>query len=180
MMEIKHDEPFELTEAMSVLAATPATLRSLLEGLPEDWLHFKEDPAAWSPYMVLVHLIHNERTNWIPRARVILAEGQGKFPPFRQLPEESQVETVPVGQLLTQLADLRRESLAALSSFNLRLEDYPREAEHPVLGRVNLRQLLATWVVHDLNHLDQIAKSLAKRYRDAVGPWRPNLAILDR
>ncbi len=180
MAEIKHDEPFELTEAMSVLTATPATLRALLEELPDDWLHFKEDPEAWSPYTVLVHYIHNERTNWIPRARVILAAEQGKFPPFRQLPEEDLLENAPVGQLLAQFADLRRENLATLQSLNLKPGDYDREAEHPVLGRVNLRQLLATWVVHDLNHLQQIAQSLARRYREAVGPWRVNLAILER
>ncbi len=180
MTGIKHDEPFELAEAISVLAATPATLRALLEGLPDDRLHFKEDTEAWSPHTVLVHFIHNERTNWIPRARVILSEDEvRKFPPFRQLPEEGQFEDAQVGQLLAQFADLRRESLSALQSLDLRPGDYEREAEHPVLGKVNLRQLLATWVVHDLNHLQQIAKSLAKRYRDAVGPWRPNLAILD-
>ncbi len=181
MTEIKRDEPFELAEAMRVLTATPATLRALLEGLPDGWLHFEEDPEAWSPHIVLVHFIHNERTNWIPRARVILSEDEvRKFPPFRQLPEEGQFEDAPVGQLLAQFADLRRESLSALRSLDLRPGDYERQAEHPVLGMVNLRQLLATWVVHDLNHLDQIAKSLAKRYREAVGPWRPNLAILDR
>jgi hypothetical protein len=181
MTGIKHDEPFELAEAISVLAATPATLRALLEGLADDWLDFKEDPEAWSPHTVLVHNIHNERTNWIPRARVILSEEPiRRFPPFRQLPEEGQFADAQVGQLLAQFADLRRESLSALQSLDLRPGDYAREAEHPVLGTVNLRQLLATWVVHDLNHLDQIAKSLAARYRDAVGPWRRNLAILDR
>ena len=181
MTGIKHDESFELADAMSVLASTPATLRALVEGLPGDWLHFKEDSEAWSPHTVLVHLIHNERTNWIPRAKLILsADRICTFPPFRQLPEEGQFEDAQVGQLLAQFADLRRESLSDLQKFDLRPGDYDREAEHPVLGRVNLGQLLATWVVHDLNHLDQIAKSLAKRYRDVVGPWRPNLAILDR
>jgi hypothetical protein len=181
MVEMERDEPFQLAEAMSVLARTPATVRALLEGLDDEWLEFKEDPEAWSPRTVLVHYIHNERTNWIPRARVLLTEEQvRKFPPFHQLPEESQSKDAPVGQLLAEFADLRRESLSALSSLALKPGDFAREAEHPVLGMVNLRQLLATWVVHDLNHLDQIAKSLAARYRDAVGPWRRNLAILGR
>ena len=173
-------ERFEVQEAFRVLEATPATLRALLEKLPDDWLHFQEDPEAWSPHTVLVHFIHNERANWIPRARVILSDNQvRRFPPFRQLPEEGELEAAQVGQLLGEFAELRAASLSALRSLNLRPEDYDREAEHPVLGTVNLRQLLATWVVHDLNHLHQIAKTLAKRYTDAVGPWRRNLAILD-
>lgn len=177
----KNDEPFQLAEAISVLTATPAALRALLGDLSNDWLDFKENPEAWSPRTVLVHYIQNERTNWIPRAQVILSEEHvGKFPPFRQLPEDGIPENAPTGQLLTQFADLRRESLSLLRSLNLKPSDYAREAEHPVLGTVNLRQLLATWVVHDLNHLDQITTTLAKRYRDAVGPWRSNLAILDR
>ncbi len=180
-MTRKNDEPFGLAESTSVLAATPATLRALLEGLSDDWLDFKEEPEAWSPRTVLVHYIHNERTNWIPRARVILAQEQvRRFPPFRQLPEEGIPENAPVGQLLAQFADLRRENLSVLGRLDLKPGDYTREAEHPVLGTVNLQQLLATWVVHDLNHLDQITTTLAKRYRDAVGPFRPNLAILDR
>ncbi len=181
MTEIKHDQPFELAEAIPVLAATPAALSALLEDLPDAWLDFQEDPEAWSPRTVLVHFIHNERTNWIPRARVILAEGQDhRFPPFQQLPDMRQFENVPAGQLLGQFADLRKENLAALKSLNLKTDDYTRQGEHPVLGTVTLRQLLAAWVVHDLNHMDQIGKTLAKRYREAVGPWRRNLAILDR
>ncbi len=181
MTETKHDEPLELAKAMNVLAATPATVRALLEGLGDDWLDFKEDPEAWSPRTVLVHYIQNERTNWIPRARVILSKDEvRKFPPFHQLPEEGEFKDAPVGQLLAQFADLRRENLATWQGFNLKPGDYARQAEHPVLGTVNLGQLLATWVVHDLNHLDQITKSLAKRYRNAVGPWRANLAILER
>jgi len=180
MTETTKRNQFELAEASHVLEATPATLRSLLEGLPEARLHFKEDAEAWSPHTVLVHLIHNEQTNWIPRARVILSEDKvRRFPPFRQLPEESEFEVAPVGRLLEQFAGLRAESLSTLRSFDLRPEDYDREAEHPALGVVNLRQLLATWVVHDLNHLHQIVKSLAKGYREAVGPWRGYLAILD-
>src|SRR3990172_6346056 len=167
-MEDNQAEMFNLTEAIRLLEATPATLRALLEGLPEGWLHFREDPEAWSPHTVLVHFIHNERTNWMTRARVILSDEEvRKFPSFRQLPMEGEVEDQPTAQLLAQFADLRARNLSTLRDLQLRPADYDREAEHPVLGTVNLRQLLATWVVHDLNHLHQIAKTLAKRYRDA-------------
>ncbi len=180
MMETEHSEPFELTEATRLLAATPAALRALLEGLPDSWLDFREDPEAWSPRQVLIHFIHNEQTNWIPRARVVLSEGgDHKFPPFRQMPEDAN-QNAPIGELLAQFAELRRENLATLKGFDLKPADYLREGEHPVLGKVDLGNLLAAWVVHDLNHTDQIVKTLAKRYREAVGPWRQNLAILDR
>jgi hypothetical protein len=173
-------EPFDLAEAMRFLEATPATLRALFAGVSESGLRSQEDPEAWSPHTVLVHFIHNERSNWIPRARVILSDDEvRKFPPFRQLPMEGEFERVPADQLLAQFAELRAQSLAALRGLNLTESDYGRQAEHPVLGTVNLGQLLATWVVHDLNHLHQIAKTLAKRHRESVGPWRPNLAILD-
>src|SRR3989304_1906281 len=140
MMEGPQRETFELPEAIRLLEATPAPLRALLEGLPEGWLHFQEDPEAWSPRTVLVHFIHNERTNWMTRARVILSDAEDRrVPPFRQLPVESGFEGAPVGQLLAQFADLRAQTLSALRDLHLRPADYDREAEHPVLGTVTLR-----------------------------------------
>ena len=172
--------PFQLEEALALLEATPGVLRSLLGSLPHEWLDFKEDPQAWSPYTVLVHLVHNERTNWIPRVRVVLSEDPVRtFPPFQQLPEEGEPGDTDVSQLLAQFTQLRQEGLSFIRSLHLEPSQFDREAEHPVLGTVKLRHLLATWVVHDLNHLHQITKSLAKRYRVSVGPWRRNLAILD-
>jgi hypothetical protein len=180
MTEAKHDDPFDQAEAIRVLAATPATARALLEGLPDDWIWLKEDAQSWNPRSVLVHLIDNERTNWIPRAKVILSEAQvRKFAP-RRSSDESEFAGMPVGQLLAKFAELRRENLSALQSLDLRPSDYERQAEHPELGTVNLRQLLSTWVVHDLNHLQQITKTLAKRYRESVGPWIRYLGILER
>jgi hypothetical protein len=171
---------FELEDAVSVLTATPGTLIALLGGLQDSWLEFKEDPEAWSPQTVLVHYIHNELTNWMPRVRVTLSEvDQRVFPPFQQLPDLSEYEAYDIHQLLVKFAGLRQQNLFELNNLDLGPADYSREAEHPVLGTVNLRQLLATWVVHDLNHLYQISKSIAKRYREEVGPWRPNLPILD-
>jgi hypothetical protein len=172
--------PFQVEEALALLEATPGVLRSLLDSLPHNWLHFKEDPEAWSPHTVLVHLVHNERTNWIPRARVVLLpDAVRKFPPFHQLPEEGEPMDGGVPELLAEFTRLRQEGLSFIRALRLGPAQLDREAEHPSLGTVTLRHLLATWVVHDLNHLHQIAKSLAKRYQVAVGPWRQYLAILD-
>lgn len=171
---------FQLDEALRALEETPSTLRAFLATLPDTWLDFKEDPDAWSPRRVLIHFIHNEQTNWLPRARVILSDDDDKtFPPFRQMPEDNELSPGGTDQLLDQFARLRESSLSTVREFDITLGDLDREGVHPALGTVNLKQLLSTWVVHDLNHLHQIAKSLAKRYRDDVGPWRKNLAILD-
>ncbi len=180
MMAADRNEKFVLGEAIRVLEATPAVLRALLEELPDSWLDFKEEPEAWNPRTVVVHYIHNDLENWMPRVRVILsAAAVRRFPPFQQLPEESEYEAMSVRQLLAKFADLRQQNLSELQNFDLGPADFSREAEHPVLGTVNLGQLLASWVVHDLNHQGQIVKSMAKRYQNAVGPWRPNLSILD-
>ena len=179
-MMTSNQERFELNEVVSVLTATPATLSALLGNLQDSWLEFKEDPEAWNPRTILVHYIHNELTNWMPRVRVILSEAEERnFPPFQQLPDLNEYESFDTQQLLAKFADLRQQNLTELQNLDLGTADYSRQAEHPVLGIVNLRQLLSSWVVHDLNHLHHIAKSLAKRYREEVGPWRPNLPIVD-
>ena len=171
---------WRLDEALPVLEATPTILRSLLAHLQHESLDFHEDAAAWSPRTVLVHFIHNERTNWIPRARVILSAGEvRRFVPFQQLPTSGEIDDSDVLAMLAKFAALRQENITFLRSLNLKPEDYDRTAEHPSLGTVTLAQLLATWTVHDLNHIQQILKSLAKRHSAAVGPWRQYLAILD-
>jgi len=163
-----------------VLGATHALLRALLEPLPAAWLDFHEDAEAWSPRNVLVHFIQNELTNWIPRARVALSAGEErKFVPFQRLPTPGEFDDTDVPAMLAQFAALRRDNLTILRGFDLKPPDYLRTAEHPSLGTVTLGQLLATWVVHDLNHIHQIVKSLAKFNTDAVGPWRQFLGILD-
>lgn len=178
-MMANDEHRFELEQAIEILAATPGTLRQLLGDLQESWLDFQEDPEAWSPRMVVVHFIHNEQTNWVPRAQVILSDAESKqFPPFQQMPVEGSIAG-EFEALLDQFSRLREESIQTLRRFQLTPKDLDREGEHPALGTVNLKQLLATWVVHDLNHLHQIAKSLAKRYIVDVGPWRANLAVLD-
>jgi hypothetical protein len=180
-MTENHEMPaLWLDYAIPVLQATPSILRSLLAPLPKEWFDFQEDPAAWSPRTVLVHFIHNERTNWIPRARVILSgEDNRRFTPFQQLPAPGEIADSDIRGMISEFTSLREQSVAALRGFNLGADDYLRTAEHPSLGTVTLGQLLATWVVHDLNHTHQILKSLAKTQIAAVGPWRKNLAILD-
>lgn len=179
-MEKSQEQEFRLEEALRVLENTPMVLGVFLAGLPEAWSNYQEDTDAWSPRTVLVHYIHNELTNWTPRLRVILAKGENRrFPPFQQLPDLGEYEGRTIGKLLDEFARLREENLSELRERNLQEADFKLEGDHPMLGVVNLGQLLASWVVHDLNHLGQITKTMAKRYRKAVGPWRPNLSILD-
>lgn len=180
MTHNEQEDRFDLKEAMDFLANTPNTLRDLLANLPDTWLEFKEEPDAWSPRRVLIHFIHNEQTNWLSRTRVILSDAADRsFAPFQQMPEEAENPPSRTDQLLDLFAQLREENISSMREFGISKEDLDREGEHPALGTVNLKQLISTWVVHDLNHLHQIAKSLAKHYRDEVGPWRKNLAILD-
>ncbi len=170
---------FELNQAVQLLSATPATLRALLGHLSPEWLQFQEEPEAWSPHSVMIHMIHNDRTNWIVRARTTLKQGgPHEFPPFQQMPDELHAER-SIDQLLDEFAAVRGESLAELQGFGLGSDAFDRPAIHPELGTVNLRQLLSTWVVHDMNHIHQIVKSLAKRYTAEVGPWTKFLAILE-
>lgn len=172
---------FELAEAIAVLERTPAVFRALLGGLPEPWTTVDEGPDTFSAFDNLGHLIHGERTDWIPRARIILSDGgDRRFTPFDRFAqrEESRGATVP--QLLAEFEVLRSASLETLRAWQLTDAQLERTGEHPELGTVTLRQLLATWVAHDLGHIAQTARVLAKRYRDDVGPWRAYLPIIHR
>ncbi|HEU4698564.1 MAG TPA: DinB family protein [Gemmatimonadales bacterium] len=172
---------FDLAAATAVLARTPAALRALLAGLPPAWAAATEGPDTWSPFDVVGHLIHGERTDWIPRARLILAQGaERRFAPFDRFAQVRESEGKPLAGLLDEFARLRAENLATLAAWELTEVELALEGEHPSFGPVTLRQLLATWVAHDLGHLAQIARVMAKQYRDAVGPWRAFLPILDR
>ena len=172
---------FELPRALEVLERTPATLHALLDGLPETWTSPNEGPDTFSPFDNVGHLIHGERTDWIPRARIILAQGiDRRFEPYDRFAQyrESQGKRLP--DLLQEFARLRSDNLAVLRGWGLSERELEPEGEHPSLGPVSLRQLLSAWVVHDLGHLAQIARVLAKQYREAVGPWRTYLPVLDR
>ncbi len=166
-------------DVVEVLARTPGTLRSLLSGLGEGWVDAHEGPETFSPRDVLGHLIFGEETDWIPRVRIILEHGADRpFVPFDRFGFRAQHGGRPVGELLDVFERLRRENLQTLESLGLGPQDLGRPGRHPELGPVTLGQLLATWAAHDLNHLVQIARVMAKRYGDEVGPWRAYLRIL--
>ena len=167
-----------LDEAVAVLERTPATLSALLEGLPDAWSRATEGEGTWSPYDVIGHLIHGERTDWIPRARHIMAGETRPFDPFDRTAQFKESRGKSLGELLATFTELRRESLAALASMNLTGEDLSRKGLHPALGEVTLGQLLAAWVVHDLDHVTQIARTMAKTYAGATGPWSEYLSVL--
>lgn len=172
---------FELTHALDVLERTPATFRSLLDGLPEAWTEPNEGPGTFSAFDSVGHLIHGERTDWIPRARIILAQGPDRrFEPYDRFAQYRESEGKSMADLLDDFARLRAANVATLSGWQLTERQLALEGEHPALGQVTLRQLLAAWVAHDLGHLAQTARVMAKQYRDAVGPWREYLPVLDR
>lgn len=168
-------------DALAVLERTPAALRGLLHGLPESWLLADEGRDTFSPRDVVGHLIHGEETDWVPRMRLILEHGEAvPFTPFDRFAFRTTLAGVPTGELLDRFEDLRRRNLEAVRAVDLDEATLARTGRHPGLGRVTLAQLLASWVVHDLGHLKQVARVMARQYREAVGPWREYLTVLDR
>ena len=169
---------FTISDAAAVLERTPATLDALLRGVPATWASCTEGEGTWSPFDVVGHLVHGERTDWMTRARHILSGESGPFASFDRTAMFIESEGKSLEQLLGEFADLRARNLADLRALNLGDADLERRGLHPSLGDVTLGQLLATWVVHDLDHVAQISRTMAKVYRDAVGPWEAYLSIL--
>lgn len=170
---------FSLEDAVPVLSRTPLVLRSLLEGLPQSWIRGTEGPDTWSPFDIVGHLIHGERTDWMVRTEVLLADGESRpFTPFDRVAMFQASRGKTLHQLLDLFAELRAANLLRLASLNLTTEDLDRRGRHPELGRVTLGELLATWVAHDLSHIAQIARVMGRQYQDAVGPWRAYLPML--
>jgi DinB family protein len=173
----------ELTpaDAVAVLERTPAALEAMLGGLPEAWLLANEGPDTFSPRDVVGHLIHGEETDWVPRMRIILEHGEAvPFTPFDRFAFRTASLGHSTDALLERFGALRRDSLRAVREVTLDAATLRRAGTHPGLGRVTLGQLFAAWVVHDLGHLKQVARAMAHQYREAVGPWREYLTILDR
>lgn len=171
--------PVSLPEAVAVLSRTPRALRGLLEGIDDAWLDAREGPETFSPRDVLGHLILGEETDWIPRLRVILDHGEKRpFVPFDRFGFRERYGTKPVHHLLDVFEGLRTENLRTLEAARLVAVDLARPGRHPELGSVTLGQLLATWVAHDLNHVAQVTRVMARRYAEEVGPWRAYLKIL--
>lgn len=172
---------FDLDDAIAVLHRTPATLRALLGGLPDAWIHRDEGPETFTAFDNVGHLVHGERADWIPRARIILAQGEDRrFAPYDRFAQVHESAGKSLTQLLEEFAALRAGNLVTLRGWRLTAREFALEGEHPALGRVTLRQLLATWVAHDLGHVAQIARVMAKQYRDEVGPWQAYLPVLTR
>lgn len=171
--------PLTLAEAVPLLARTPATLDALLRGLPEVWIAANEGGETWSPFDVIGHLIQGEETDWIPRVRIILEQGEArtfdKFDRFAQF-ELSKGRTL--ASLLDEFAARRAANLAELEALRITEADLDKAGTHPFFGRVTMRQLLATWVAHDLDHVIQVSRVLARQYADEVGPWRAYLRVI--
>jgi hypothetical protein len=172
---------FDLTNGIAILERTPHTFRAMLAGLSPAWIDATEGPNTWSPYDIMGHLIHGERTDWIGRAQIILAQGSDRrFKPFDRLAQFEESKGRTLADLLDEFARLRTENLATLRAWRLTDAQLNLEGVHPAFGAVTLRQLLSTWVAHDLGHIAQAARVMAKQYRDAVGPWRAYLPVMDR
>jgi hypothetical protein len=172
---------FDLVEAIAVLDRTPAVFRSLLDGLPDDWTSCDEGPDTFTPFDNVGHLVHGERAAWIPRARTILEEGRARtFEPYDRFAQVRESAGKSLGQILDEFAQLRADNIATLRGWKLTDDELDLEGEHPAFGAVTLRQLLATWVAHDLGHIAQTSRVMAKRYSEAVGPWRVYLPVLER
>lgn len=171
-------EDLRLEEAVAVLERTPAAVAALLEGVPETWERATEGEGTWSPYDVVGHLVHGERADWMPRARHILSGDPRPFEPYDRMAQFDESAGKSLEELLATFSDLRALNLSELRALNLGADDLRRTGRHPDFGEVTLGQLLATWVVHDLDHVAQIARTMAKVYAEAVGPWQAYLSIL--
>ena len=170
---------FDLELSTQVLARTPGALHALLDGLPDPWTRAGEGPDTFSAFDVVGHLIDGEETDWIPRARIILARSENPvFEPYDRFRHRARNAGRSLEALLGEFARLRRDNLALLRSWNLTNASLELPGLHPSLGRVTLRQLLSTWVVHDLGHIAQVARVMGKQLRDEVGPWVPFLPVL--
>ena len=169
----------DLDEVTAVLSRTPDTLRALLADLPAAWLEASEGEGTFGPRDVLGHLIHGEKTDWAPRIKLILEAGDSRpFVPFDRFGARDAVAAASTSALLDELEALRRANLAFLAGLGLGPADLQRRGRHPELGAVTLGQLLATWAVHDLNHIGQVVRVMSNRYAGAVGPWKAYLGIL--
>ncbi|QQS42889.1 MAG: DinB family protein [Acidobacteriota bacterium] len=172
---------YEINELASLLSRTPSVVCDLLKDLPEELVRSNEGGDTWTPFDVVGHLIHGEKTDWIPRAKIILGDDADKtFEPFDRFAQFVESEGKPLADLLDEFEALRTENLRELASMDISEEDLKKTGIHPELGEVTLSELLATWAAHDLDHIVQISRTIANQYGKAVGPWKAYLRVLQK
>lgn len=172
---------FKLETAIEILERTPETLNQMLSGLSAEWTEANEGAETWSPYDIIGHFIHGEKTDWIPRMEILLSDSENKtFEPFDRFAQFAESKGKTLDQLLNEFSILRKENIEKLRAKQLDQADLNKTGTHPELGKVVLSELLASWVVHDLNHIGQISRVMAFQYREEVGPWQAYLGILNK
>lgn len=172
---------FNLNKSIEILSRTPFVIETLLDGLHDDWIKNNEGPDTWSPYDIVGHLIHGEKTDWMIRTNIILSKHSDKtFAPFDRFAQFENSKGKSLKQLLNEFKQLREENLALLTVKKITNDDLTKKGTHPALGEATLSQLLATWVAHDLGHIAQITRVMAKQYKVAVGPWKQYLPIMEK
>lgn len=171
--------PFDLHKSMEVLERTPRVLKSLLIGLSDEWIHHNEGGETFSPFDVAGHLLHGETTDWVQRIKIILDDsGDRKFKPFDRFAQMEESKGKMIGEILDEFSYHRKHNLDFIKSLNLNESMLDKKGIHPAFGEVTMRQLLATWVAHDLGHIGQVVRVMAKQYKEEVGPWIEYLRIL--
>ena len=170
---------FTVEKSIEILERTPAVLKTLLSGLSDEWIINNEGPETFSPYDVIGHLIHGEKTDWVTRAKIILEFGLSKpFTPWDRFAQYEESKGKTLLQLLDEFERVRKENMVWFKSINLKETDLDKKGLHPKLGEVTLRNLLSTWVVHDLTHIAQVTRVMAKQYKEEMGPWPGFFRIL--
>ncbi|HET6225794.1 MAG TPA: DinB family protein [Bacteroidia bacterium] len=171
---------FDLSKSIEILKRTPIVIEPLLEGLHDDWVKNNEGPETWSPFDIVGHLIHGEKTDWLIRTDIILSNSADKtFEPFDRFAQFEASKGKTLKELLTTFKHLREKNISDLLQHHISTTDLHKKGIHPAFGEVSLAQLLASWVVHDLGHIGQITRVMAKQYTDAVGPWKEYLPVLE-
>lgn len=171
---------FDLNDSIEILERTPKVITAYLKDLSPNWTKNNEGLETWSPYDIVGHLIHGEKTDWIPRMNIILSDVPNKrFDPFDRFAQEKEDQTKTIEDLLEEFKKLRKKNIKALKAQKLSKEDLKKTGIHPDLGEVTLQELIATWTVHDLGHIAQISRVMAKQYKECVGPWKAYLSIVN-
>lgn len=170
---------FDIEEAIQILETTPNVLTAFLSNVPATWVDVNEGKGTWSPFDILGHLVHGEKTDWVARTRIILEEGESKtFQPFDRFAQFEESKGKSLATLLEEFEALREKNIQYLKGQTLTVSDYEKTGIHPDFGEVTLKQLLSAWVVHDLSHIRQIARVLAKQYKTEIGPWEQYLPVV--